>query len=162
MASTPPVGVLRRRHWRKGFRGISFLSSSLARMCSVSVVRSTRADSGCGPNLAGLFSSPFCHSGASCAWERGTARPQGGPSVGNAYCRVSAIAAQNLFQSCPSSTLSTSPTPSALPPILLPRGAYACLLYILLSASTLPKYSPMLCFFAPLGTAPVSHCWNVK
>ena len=128
---------------------------SLARMSSV--VLSTRAISGCGPNLAGLFSSPLCHFGASCAWERGTARPQGAPSVGNAHCRVAAITAQNLFQSCPSSTLSTSPTPSAPPLILSPRGACTRSLLILLSVSTIPRYSPAL-----LGTAPVSHCWNVK
>ena len=128
---------------------------SLARMSSV--VLSTRAISGCGPNLAGLFSSPSCHFGASCAWERGTARPQGAPSVGNAHCRVAAITAHNLFQSCPSSTLSASPTLSAPPPILLPRGACIRSLLILLSVSTIPRYSPAL-----LGTAPVSHCWNVK
>ena len=108
----------------------------LARMSSV--VLSTRAISGCGPNLAGLFSSPLCHFGASCAWERGTARPQGAPSVGNAHCRVAAITAQNLFQSCPSSTLSTSPTPSAPPPILLPRGACNRSLLILI-----PRYSSL-------------------
>ena len=107
---------------------------SLARMSSV--VLSTRAISGCGPNLAGLFSSPLCHFGASCAWERGTARPQGAPSVGNAHCRVAAITAQNLFQSCPSSTLSTSPTPSAPPLILSPRGACTRSLLILLSCLT--------------------------
>ena len=107
---------------------------SLARMSSV--VLSTRAISGCGPNLAGLFSSPLCHFGASCAWERGIARPQGAPSVGNAHCRVAAITAQNLFQSCPSSTLSTSPTPSAPPPILSPRGACTRSFLILLSCLT--------------------------